>query len=146
MSYRCVHKAAKDMIFFGHSFCGYCHGQLLLWNLRAVLDFDHNFASWILFFFFCLLVFASSTQLPNPENQTPFWICGALFSPALNFLMEKLVLSFPNHILLVSFLSAEIYCLLDEVQSSSTLIICQPLLAQLSPPAVRVMNLLGLAP
>lgn len=45
----------------------------------------------------------------------------------------KLVLSFPNHILLVSFLSAEIYCLLDEVQSSSTLIICQPLLAQLSP-------------
>ena len=131
-------KLQKTWLFFCHSFCGYCHGQLLLWNVRAVLDFDHNFASWIPFFFFCLPVFASSTQLPNPENRTPFWICGAPFSPASNFLMEKLVLSFPNHILLVSFLSAEIYCLLDEVQSSSALIICQPLLPQLSPLAVQV--------
>lgn len=140
MSCRCVHKAAKDMVVFLSFFlwllpwaaaaleCESCVG---LWSQLCFLDS-------FFFFFFCLPVFASSTQLPNPENRTPFWICGAPFSPASNFLMEKLVHSFPNHILLVSFLSAEIYCLLDEVQSSSALIICQPLLPQLSPLAVQV--------
>ena len=138
MSWWCVHKAAKDVFVSLSFFLWLLRGQLLLWNLRAVLDFDHNFASWILFFFFffCLLVFALYTQLPNPENRTWFWTCGAPFSPASDFLMKKLVISFPNLILLVSFLSAEICCLLDEVQSSLAMIICQPLLPQLSPPAV----------
>ena len=69
-----------------------------------------------LIFFFC---FWSLLHSCNCLIQKTGHCSGlvAPFSLHLMVHMEKLVLSFPNHVLLMSFLSEETYCLLDEASS-----------------------------